>query len=98
MPFWKPGSLSEEDAWGVTAYLLRQNRLWSDNAELGESNSANVMIPRAAFLTPVGVTPQAESQKSNSDSRMLGILLISLPILLLLAMFILKKYRNTTTI
>ena len=96
MPFWKPGSLAEEDAWSVTAYILRQNSLWSDTAELSESNAASVVIPRSAFLTPVAAPPPPEAQKR--DNKMIGIVLIILPILLLLLMFILKKYRNPTTI
>jgi mono/diheme cytochrome c family protein len=96
MPFWKPGSLAEEDAWSVTAYILRQNRLWSDAADLNESNAASVAIPRLAFLTPVATPPPTEVQGDNS--RMIGIVLIALPVLVLLLMFILKKYRNPTTI
>jgi len=27
MPFWKPNSLTDDDSWAVTAFLLRQNGL-----------------------------------------------------------------------
>ena len=96
MPFWKPGSLTEEDAWRVTAFILRQNSLWDDKTELNASNAANVQIPRAKFLTPVGTPQQAEVQKKSGT--MIWVVLIGVLGLLILLMFILKKSRNTTTI
>lgn len=61
MPFWKPGSLTEEDAWAVTAFLLRENGLWNDAAELNASNADQARLrapepfPSAAwiFLLPI---------------------------------------------
>ncbi len=95
MPFWKPGSLSETDSWRVTAFLLRQNNLWDGKTELGIANASGVKIPRGA-LTPVATPPQATSQRGNDVS--LWIIGISILLFLLLLMFILKKFRNTTTI
>ncbi len=95
MPFWKPGSLSEDDAWRVTAFLLRQNGLWDGKAELDASNAASVKIPRGA-LTPVAPPQQARGRAGGGALPWLigpGILG-----LLLLLMFVLKKSRNTTTI
>jgi cytochrome c len=96
MPFWKPGSLTEEEAWRVTAFVLRENHLRDDKTELNASNAANVKIPRAAFLTPVGTPPQPEVQKGNGT--IIWWVIISALVLLVLLMFILKKSRNTTTI
>jgi cytochrome c len=96
MPFWKPGSLTEEDAWRVTAFLLRQSDLWDASMELNASNAADVKIPRAAFLTPV-VTPQpAEAQAKNGTT--IWWIAAALVFLVISLMFILKKSRNTTTI
>lgn len=44
MPFWKPNSLTEEDAWAVTAFLLRENGLWDVRAELNASNADQVLV------------------------------------------------------
>ena len=96
MPFWKPGSLTEEDAWRVTAFILRENNLWDDKTELNASNAANMKIPRAAFLTPVGTPQQAEVQKGSGSA--IWVVLIGVLGLLILLIFILKKSRNTTTI
>ena len=99
MPFWKPGSLTEEESWRVTSFLLRENHLWDASTELSASNAGEVKIPRAAFLTPVATTQPAQVPQERSDSfswvvaGFLGLLL-----LVGLLLFILKKSRNTTTI
>ena len=44
MPFWKPGSLSDEDAWSVTAFVLRQNGLWDGKGELSSANAEAILV------------------------------------------------------
>jgi cytochrome c len=44
MPYWKPGSLSEEDAWRVTAFLLRENGFWDGSMELNSQNAARIVF------------------------------------------------------
>ena len=93
MPFWKPGSLSEEDSWKVTAFVLRENKLWNGVGELNESNAGDVAIPRAAFLTPV-VTPQQDQVQQRSGALGWMILISSLTVLFILVV-VFKK--STTT-
>jgi mono/diheme cytochrome c family protein len=97
MPYWKPGSLTEEEAWRVTAFLLRQNNLWDAATELSAANAPDVKIPRAAFLTPV-VTPQPAVPVQTESGEMVWWIVGGVVVLLILLMFILKKSRNTTTI
>jgi len=96
MPFWKPGSLTEQEAWNVTAFILRENDLWNDAVELGASNAASVKIPRGAFLTPASAPQQAETPNKNGASG--WVILIVVLLLFSILLFILKKSRNTTTI
>ena len=96
MPFWKPGSLTEEDSWRVTAFLLRQNDLWNASMELNASNAADIKIPRGAFLTPI-VTPQPTEMETGNGTAIWGIA-AAVVILFIFLLFILKKFRNTTTI
>ena len=91
MPFWKPGSLSEDDAWQVTAFVLRENKLWNGVGELNESNAGDVAIPRAAFLTPV-VTTQVDQVQKTSGALGWIILLGSLAVPLIL-LFVFKKQK-----
>jgi cytochrome c len=44
MPFWKPGSLTEDQSWQVTAFLLRQNGLWEARDELNASNADRIRV------------------------------------------------------
>lgn len=95
MPFWKPGSLTEEDAWRVTAFILRENGLWDDSRELDAINSRHVRIPRGA-LTPVATPQQAEV-----PDRGVGVgwaVVIGVALLFSALLFVLKNSRNTTTI
>jgi cytochrome c len=50
MPFWKPGSLTEEESWLVTAFLLRENGV-QFNKELDASNAEQI------FLSQSGLSP-----------------------------------------
>ena len=53
MPFWKPGSLTEEQTWEVTAFLLRDNGLWDGGSEVGPANADLIRVgPPQAVPTP----------------------------------------------
>lgn len=64
MPWWKPGSLNNEESWQVTAYILRLNKVMPQNLELTEVNASAIttqyaVVPpsddRAVMLTFLGV-------------------------------------------
>lgn len=90
MPFWKPGSLTEAESWRVTAFILRENNLWDDTAELNETNAATVKIPRGA-LTPVA-TPQ-QAQAGERDGNVGWIILIVLLSAFFILLFLLQKRK-----
>ena len=93
MPFQKPNSLSDEDYYKITAFLLRQNGLIDAQTVVDGSNAAQIIVSRA---TPVPVAQQAEGQGGN---RTLGwIILIGSLVALIILLFALKKSKNTTTI
>ena len=93
MPFQAPNSLSEEDYYKITAFLLRQNQMIDDQTEVGESNAAQIAVSRA---TPAPAPQQSEGQAGN---RTLGwAILIGSLLALFILLFALKKSRNTTTI
>jgi cytochrome c len=93
MPFQKPNSLSEEEYYKITAFLLRQNGLIDRQTEVNEATAAQIVVSRA---TPVPVSQQSEAQGGN---RTLGwIILVGSLVALFILLFALKKSRNTTTI
>lgn len=62
MPYWRPASLTEEEAWQVTVFLLRENDLWAGQDELTASNADTILIgtPMVAFTSqpvPFATTP-----------------------------------------
>ncbi len=92
MPFWKPGSLTEDESWQVTAFLLRQNGYWPGTVELNGSNAASIELTR-------GRVPLTASRQAQGRSGIpVWIIAIGILLLLLALIFILKKNRNTTTI
>jgi len=48
MPWWKPGSLSDEQAWNTTAYLLKARGALPDDVILDESNAAVFPVHQSA--------------------------------------------------
>jgi quinol-cytochrome oxidoreductase complex cytochrome b subunit len=44
MPWWKPGSLSNDQAWELTAFLLRQNGVLPGDVELDISAAASIPV------------------------------------------------------
>jgi mono/diheme cytochrome c family protein len=53
MPYWKPASLTEEETWQITAFLLRENKLWPAREELNSSNAGSILVgPPAVTPTP----------------------------------------------
>lgn len=91
MPFWKPGSLTEEESWRVTAFILRQNDLWNAATELNTLNAANVKIPRGAFLTPVATSVPDNVREPSGILVWAGV--GSVLLLILVGLFILKRSK-----
>jgi cytochrome c len=95
MPFWKPGSLTEDEAWRVTAFIMRENGLWNGIGELNALNAGQVRIPRGT-PTPLVTPQQVQVQKrGGAGSWMLILGVVSIPLILF---FILKKIKNKATI
>jgi quinol-cytochrome oxidoreductase complex cytochrome b subunit len=44
MPWWNPGSLSVEDSWALTAFLLRENGVLPRNTELDTQTAAAIPV------------------------------------------------------
>lgn len=64
MPLWSPGSLSNEEAWQVTSFMLELRNVLPSNIELNEANASTIMtqyaVPspgsdRPAVLTLTGI-------------------------------------------
>jgi cytochrome c len=95
MPYWKPGSLEQEEVWRITAFLLRENGLLDAREELNASNAGEVVVS-SGVETPVATPQQAEAREENEGIGWI-ILTGSLAALFILV-FALKKSQNTTTI
>jgi cytochrome c len=93
MPFQKPNSLSDDDYYKITAFLLRQNELIDSQSEVNATNAAQIIVSRA---TPIPAAQQPGAQEGN---RTLGwFILAGSLVALFVLLFALIKIRNTTTI
>lgn len=93
MPFQKPNSLSDEDYYKITAFLLRQNGLIDGQTEVDASNAAQIVVSRA---TP---TPPPHPSQVQTGGGIWGwVILAGSVVLSGILLFTLKKSRNTTTI
>lgn len=63
MPYWKPGSLTDEEAWQVTAFILRQNGMWNGAGELNEANAPQVRVG-------TGPTPAITESAAGADGSL----------------------------
>lgn len=84
MPFWDPGSLTEEDSWKVTAFVLRSNGLWNGTEELGPQNASQVKIQRGAATPTATASPAVPSTNEAIGWSALVIAVIVLVILFFL--------------
>ena len=97
MPFWKPGSLTEEDAWSVTAFVLRQNGLWDDRVELNESNAGQVRVGAVVAPTSTPVPAITESAGDGEASIQVAwpVILGGVLLLALILFFILSPKKSS---
>jgi cytochrome c len=88
MPFQKPGSLTSDTYWRLTAFLLRQNGYWSGTGILDESSAERVRIPFAqSETTPPAPTLQPTPAAPVVDtSGSLSVRIIAAGILLLMGL------------
>jgi cytochrome c len=78
MPYWKPGSLTEEESWQVTAFILRQSGLWDGRGEINASNADQILVSgREAVL----------NSKANPVSPVIWAIPIGLGVLVLFWLF-----------
>jgi cytochrome c len=95
MPFWNPGSLTEEEAWRVTAFIMRENGLWDGVGELNGSIAGEVKIPRGT-PTPFGTPQQVQFEKRGDGNMWLAV--ISLATVILVLVIVLQKIKYKATI
>jgi cytochrome c len=79
MPFWRPGNLTEEESWQVTAFVLRENKLWTAQQELTASNAGQIQVgPPAATPTPQPLSAAPVFRESAAAIVGAGVLILLL--------------------
>lgn len=92
MPYWKPASLTEEETWQVTAYILRESKRLPADMELNASNAASVLVgPPVATSTP---QPGPDSVINLDEIQRPVLIAVVLVVALILALRIFKTTVN----
>lgn len=94
MPYWNPGSLTEEESWKITAFLLRENGILF-NGELNDSTAGQILLSPIQILpTPTPLQkPIAENAKQTSKSIEPWMLALALFVIVIVVMVIqLRKW------
>lgn len=61
MPFWRPGSLTEEESWQVTAFILRESGLWDAREELNAANASQIQVGASPTPAPAEAEPTGDT-------------------------------------
>jgi len=85
MPYWRPASLTEEESWQVTAFLLRENNMWDSRAEL------NAETARSVFIVTAVVSPAKEYDVKTNTT--VPIIMMG-GVLILVLFFIFQRLRK----
>ena len=94
MPYWKPGSLTEEEGWLVTAFILRENGI-QFNKNLDTSNAEEVLLSQTQpSLTPV---PETGSENVEEPTRSINSQWILALVVVVLIVVVVTSWRRRST-
>ena len=88
MPYWKPGNLTEEESWQVTAFILRENKLWTAQDDLTASNADRIPVG------PPQATPTPQPVPASSITRVYVPIILVVGIFIILFLFFRKISRG----
>jgi len=83
MPYWKPASLTEEETWQLTAFLLRENNIWTAREELTASNADLVLVSSPQAIATPQPPPAATPWILSPIYLIVGFIVLTLLIFLL---------------
>lgn len=89
MPFDKPGELSADDYWAVTAFLLNANDKLPAGVSLDASTAVSVVINPYAMITPTPIATETPAFSSNALAIGLGVVVLAA--ISLISMFIRRR-------
>ncbi len=92
MPYWDPGSLTEEESWKITAFLLRENGI-AFSGELDATNAEQIpLLPTQSSGTNPALAT-AESAKQTASLNVTWPLALALVVVLVVVSALLLRKR-----
>ena len=102
MPYWNPGSLTEEESWNITAFFLRENGI-SLPGNLDANSAEKILLSPAPTSTKVLPTSTSENipdteileQPTDPDkTRMFALILLVITVVLVFVLVILLRRQS----
>lgn len=94
MPYWDPNSLTDEEYWRITAFLMRENGLWDGVGELKDSNAGEVSIPRGAPTMPP--TQEQAQVKNGAGDGTLFLFGFGIFIMIVVAIILFRNVKTSS--
>jgi mono/diheme cytochrome c family protein len=110
MPFWDPGSLTEQQSWQVTAFLLRSNGIWEGESDLDGQSASTIQISTvrhaagaemqtaigSSTASPVPATPTRASTQPESSAPNVVVPLVILALVLVSGILLRRQHAPDT--
>ena len=92
MPYWNPNSLTDDEYWRVTAFLMRENGLWDGAGELNDANAAEISIPRGTPIPSPTPNPADVKNGAGAMSLLIG---LGIFILVFVIAILFRKFKTS---
>lgn len=97
MPYWKPGSLTEEESWRVTSFLLRENGI-PFNESLDASNAGEILLSSGGVSSTPSPEPAAAEPRPQARSIHPGWLIALVVFVILVIALVLARKRSADSL
>jgi mono/diheme cytochrome c family protein len=95
MPYWKPGSLTEEEGWLVTSFILRENGIQFDK-NLDDSNAEEILLSALQlFPTPVPETSSENVTQQAGSINFQWLFALALVVIIIVVAAVSLRRRST---
>lgn len=94
MPYWKPGSLTEEESWLVTAFILRENG-FQFNEKLDASNADQILLSSNG-ISPTPVPGSGAENLKNQNLTINSLWLLALAVVVIIVVAVVSVRRRST--
>lgn len=91
MPYWNPGSLTEEESWLVTSFLLRENGIQLEE-DLSDANAEKILLSPSR-LSPAPTQGPGAGTVEQPQATLASEWLVALALLVIIVVIVLRRWK-----